>query len=226
MRDLKDRYKRKMRDQIRRDYNKRIYSVRQGDCGYYETGHRTSRSRSKWDFWDIYDRDMEPVLEVLMGEIAITSNNEDKNVLATYGAGPCVIFAGRQKGNCENKLAWMAHIDPLTVVNLSFALLLNKLDSLSENKPAEFDVWLYGGDCDVGEEMISFLKSNLNNNDNLKMEISHEEFIKGHTYSLAIDAGNGVFTYDPMINPNSRGDLSFNPAPHILKLIYSPSEGD
>jgi hypothetical protein len=125
----------------------------------------------------------EETCAVYQHEYAITTSNSIKPVLASLGAGPCLIVAIYDE---ESKKAVLTHIDSKT-----------KLDSLNRllkmMSPSSSSVHLCGGDMSSKEmcmDIVDLIESN-------GFRISSADIVRSDVSSLAIDSRTGSI-YSPI----------------------------
>jgi len=129
----------------------------------------------------------EDAVVVLQNEFAITHAEDKMPVLASYGAGPCIIVAIYDS---KNKVAIMAHCDETSDINN-----LQEIVSLLSLPNTQAHLYGYEVESDSANlrncyEIVKFLETN-------KIKISNADILRSKgspDASLAIDARTGVIT--------------------------------
>jgi hypothetical protein len=161
------------------------------------------------------------LVDIGQREFGITKARDRKPILATYGLATCVGFVGWSP---EQKVGFLAHYDALTKLPESFDYLIDCVLKQSQNKSPEFDVRLIGG-WDESDSIIEFLKSNLNQNRKIKMNLIEEDIGRsGLVKSVALDTRTGkTYSYFPKLNPFHIKTEEYIDSNHsIAKLVYQP----
>lgn len=172
--------------------------------------------------------DGDKIAEALLSELAITTADDARPIVATYGCGPCVAVGGYDS---TNKIAFVVHftgagevIDPRGLV---FSNIL-KLVKTSISSPIQLH--LRGGYKGQSEATVEAIKVWMRQREDLPMEIASADIltssIRGIGKSLSIDSRTGeVSEYNPMSNAKRR-DFSGLDAIIALRpkitLAYSP----
>ncbi len=152
-------------------------------------------------------------------EMGYTDATSERPVLATFGAGPCVILAIH---NPDTKTATLAHIDRLTELNSTDQMFYQ----LGKEGDSPLEVHLAGGDSS-SIEMVTKLVNQIAAKDNVVIKSAD---IIGNGFEgkrLAIDARTGeVFTdfeVDQLdMGPNADAKMQFMPTP--LQLGFDDRE--
>lgn len=115
------------------------------------------------------------LVDIGQREFGITKADDIKPILATYGLATCVGFVGWSP---EKKVGFLTHYDALTKLPESFDYLTDCILKQVSHKSSEFDVRLIGG-WDESDPIIEFLKSNLDQNRKIKMNLVEEDIGRG-----------------------------------------------
>ncbi len=156
------------------------------------------------------DMDFNKLQEVLMTEGVITESSSERPVLATYGAGPCVIVGGYNK---KNSRAFLTHFTANNSIDS-----LNSIVYQMKQWGDDLEIVVVGGSQDIKKkiEILKKLKQieDLNNKSG-KIDIKLAE-----STSLAVDSRTGKFTsYNPNLNPESKKIIeSMAMMPGLLNL--------
>lgn len=169
------------RDELMREVEKNSLVKESQQKKLLEIAKPLSGHRSRIDFHP------QETCAVLQHEYAITTSNSIKPVLATYGAGPCLIIAIYDE---ESKKAVLTHVDSATHLDS-----LNRL--LKMMNPSSSSVHLCGGDMssqDMCMDIVELIESN-------GFKISNSDIVRSgfcfDSASLAIDARTGSI-YSPV----------------------------
>ena len=149
------------------------------------------------------------VVEVLMAEWATTTSDKKENILATYGAWPCIIVWWYSEWKAAlMHISWMNQIQPKPwdpfkkIAEQNKSLLTQLLFFIWNNEDKEFKIivsW-WNHNNKQKEEILNYIQTIIWYN----MKNKHEIII-GNSSSLAIDSKTWkVYKYDPLKNPNSR----------------------
>ena len=166
----------------------------------------------------LYPGAYEEVLEIGQREFGVSKADSIKPVLATYGLATCIGFAGWDP---LQKIGFLTHYDYYTKFPESFNYLMDCISKQSQYP--KFDVRIIGG-WDKSSEIITFLKSNLNNSKNIKMRLIEEDTGMSNAIvrSIAIDTRTGgTYSYFPKLNPLHKKPGSFIDLYHysVAKLL-------
>ena len=175
------------------------------------------------------------IAEALQAEAAFTIATDKKPIVASYGAGPCVIAGGY---DATNKTAFIVHFSNAEEVKKFGCGLISYNISKLANKKIEKPIQLHlrGGIEGESEATVKAIKFWMKQRSDLPMEIASEDILaKGMSFeakSLSIDSRNGeVAEYDPMANPRHRdmtpSDILFAIGSGFvpcIKLAYSPNQ--
>ncbi|MBX9924060.1 MAG: hypothetical protein K2Y01_08110 [Rhabdochlamydiaceae bacterium] len=179
-----------------------------------------------------------PFVEVFQAEMAFSSAYDAKPILASYGAGPCIIMAGY---NSKFKAGFIAHFSCYQEVICSYRKITQIIKKYFGTGNTNISLFLSGGikGCVTSENIFRTIKSlySLCVEPNLSFSFKSNNPLHSETEdskSLALDTRSGeISTYDPLQdNPVSFRKLthedvlwaqqSFEQAP-ALKIIYPPT---
>lgn len=166
-------------------------------------------------------------------EIVFTHANSSKPVMATYGAGPCVIFAGYDS---KLKIGFLAHLDT-DFSNNDFDLISSSLQKLLGNQQGDFKIYLTGGVISLSEPTIKKVHIWLDAFSIGSMSIifeeykTHEEYLESwgekksddKNTSFLLDTRNGLVNryYDP--DQYVAGDIHQLGLEDHLTVTYFPT---
>tara|TARA_B110000208_G_C11798478_1_gene440726 strand:- start:463 stop:1197 length:735 start_codon:yes stop_codon:yes gene_type:complete len=144
---------------------------------------------------------------ILQREYGIINKNSSKQIIGSYGAGPCIILCMRNRNTTET---YLAHIDSLT---------LKYLELFMSNFPPKYtDVYIVGGN-DLSKKQINILLINLNF---YKYTIKYAYIFDDNTNNFAINCITGDFYINDEINPKIDLPLIFenNLRMTLLMTVY------
>ncbi|MBR9681725.1 MAG: hypothetical protein GOV00_02915 [Candidatus Altiarchaeota archaeon] len=141
-------------------------------------------------------KDFDKLVDVFMGKWAITNAEDEKPILATFGAGPCLAVAGYLP---EKKAGFVAHYSlPNTVLESNLLFELSKYQQGDETLYVE--IHMTGEDCN--KETVDAFKKYMTWRKDIVMEIV-EEHTSGGDSSIALDTRTGeTFSYSSLDNPH------------------------
>lgn len=169
-----------------------------------------------------YRGPMERVAEISQNEFGLTTANDEKPVLATYGLLNCVSISGYEH---ERKIAFLTHYQSNTDLDLAFGVLLYNISRITHSEHSLFKTKICGGLNGMSERLVNGLRRKLEGEPslNINFELVEENIlgseIKGR--DLVIDASSGHFydKYDPLSNPYRR-----EPYPQWIKEMIFMSK--
>ncbi len=143
--------------------------------------------------------------EAIQSEVVFSQSDDDKPILATYGAGPCVIVAGYER---SQKIGFVAHFSHAGEVEVGADLILDRLKRMLNEKSGNFSVFLKGGIIDdpVSENTFKAIKkwvSTTNDHaSHIALKILSSDPLNSEdeeSKSLALDTRSGaIYDYNPM----------------------------
>jgi hypothetical protein len=153
-------------------------------------------------------RNGEEIAEALQSELAVTIATDKKPIVASYGAGPCVIVGGYES---INKIAFVVHFSNAREIRKDGGEIfysISKWAKASITTPIQ--IHLRGGKkgSETSEATIKAIRVWMTQRKDLPMEIASEDILDNGcrgSKSLSIDSRNGtVSKYDPLTNPQHR----------------------
>lgn len=154
----------------------------------------------------------ENTFSIFQRHVGYTSENSNYPVLATYGAGPCIILALYNK---ETKKAGLAHIDGLTMADQTVWWMHTKL---SNGKNESLEAHISGGDT----TSIKMISNIINRLKYLKIKIKSSNVNTYTVDQLAIDSrtGNISNNFHPR---NVKKSKNFDLKMKIIGMQYQKS---
>jgi hypothetical protein len=147
------------------------------------------------------------VIEIFQSEIAFASPSSPKPVLASYGAGPCVIIGGYDK---VHKIGFIAHFSHEGEVFIGALAIREKLQKMLAGRKGDFEVVLKGGITSDSlsqrtiVQVTSFLERFRETKLGFSLNLVSTDFLESHddaSKSLCIDTRNGTIReYDPLVH--------------------------
>ncbi len=144
------------------------------------------------------------IAEALQSQFAITQEDDERPVVATYGCGPCVALGGYDPAN---KIAFVVHFANAEEVGESSGLIfwnIGKLIKKPITKDNPMQLHLRGGYKGESESIIEAIKIWMRERDDLPMEVVSEDILADGTgmgKSLSVDSRTGkISTYTPLSN--------------------------
>lgn len=143
-----------------------------------------------------------PFIEVFQAEVAFTDAQKPTPVLASYGAGPCIILAGFSS---ESKAGFLAHFSCYQEVFTSYFKINRIIKSFLEDRRAHVALYLTGGIIgnEISRNTYKTIKNlYLNNNDSkISYSIQLNNPLRSNaedSKSFSLDTRTGIIsTYDP-----------------------------
>lgn len=160
--------------------------------------------------------------EIFQNEYGITTTDDPKSILVTYGLVNCVGIVGF---NPEQKIGFLAHYQDNTDIDGAFGTLLYWLSRITRGERRIFKVKIVGGVHGMLEELVKKLRAKLNQNlrDDIKFEIIKEDVlqhgVKGKDVGINTKTGEFISSYSPLNNPNHR-----EPYPQYIKELIFQSK--
>jgi hypothetical protein len=101
--------------------------------------------------WGIGKIDAERSVGILQREYGIANKYTDKNIIGTFGAGPCIILCIRNKATTDT---FLAHIDAMT-----FPVFTGESPIIfqSQFNPIDSDVYIVGGNNQTKDQVYNLL---------------------------------------------------------------------
>lgn len=177
--------------------------------------------------------DGDKIAEALQSELAITTADDARPIVATYGCGPCVAVGGYDP---TNKIAFGVHFSDAGEVRNSGGLIFYNISKLVKTPiSSPIQLHLRGGHEGQSEATVEAIKLWMRQRrEDLPMEIASEDILTSGMEmggkSLSIDSRSGeVSEYSPMSNAKRR-DFSeldamramMSPFEPKITLAYSP----
>lgn len=153
--------------------------------------------------------DGDKIAEALQSELAITTADDARPIVATYGCGPCVAVGGY---DATNKIAFVVHFANSREITASGGLIFWNISKLVKTPiSSPIQLHLRGGHEGQSEAIVEAIKLWMTwwEKDGLPMEIASEDILTSGMEmggkSLSIDSRTGkVSEYSPMSNAKSR----------------------
>ena len=149
----------------------------------------------------------EEIAEALQSELAITIATDKKPIVASYGAGPCVIVGGYE---AINKIAFIVHFSHEGEVRTNGHCIFYNTSKLAKERITKpLQIHLRGGvEETTSEATVKAIRIWMTARKDIPMESASEEILGngfGGGKSLSIDSRNGtVSEYDPLASPQYR----------------------
>ena len=147
------------------------------------------------------------IAEAFQAEVVFSHANDDKPILASYGAGPCVIACGYEP---NHRVGFMAHFSHNGEVSNGTLIIVSHLHKILRGKSGKFHLNLRGGIptnpnskkiLSAIEKLVQWAKSSPFK---ISFEVHSIKTLGGETdnsESLALDTRNGMMAeYDPLKN--------------------------
>lgn len=173
-----------------------------------------------------YKRDYADMVEIFLGEYAISKSTDKKPVLATDHLATCVGVVGWSP---KERVGFLAHYDHITAITDSIYVLCHDL-SKEVTLPTEFEVRLAQG-CNMDKgKLVDLIKERLKESKDITMKLLEED-LEGETAdfkqkSIALDTRTGeVYSYNSDENPEARTmDLLDEVIQHNRRMMgYTPA---
>jgi hypothetical protein len=168
--------------------------------------------------------DGDKIAEALQSELAITTADDARPIVATYGCGPCVAVGGYDP---TNKIAFVVHFANAGEVRKSGGLIFYNISKLVKTPiSSPIQLHLRGGHEGQSEATVEAIKLWMRQRrEDLPMEIASEDILTsgmGMGESLSIDSRTGeVSEYSPMSNAKRR-DFSELNAMRVMMSAFEP----
>lgn len=170
--------------------------------------------------------DGDKIAEALQSELAITTADDARPIVATYGCSPCVAVGGYDP---TNKIAFVVHFANAGEVRKSGGLIFYNISKLVKTPiSSPIKLHLRGGHEGQSEATIEAIKQWMTwwEKDGLPMEIASEDILTSGMEmggkSLSIDSRSGeVSEYSPMSNAKRR-DFSELDAMRAMMSAFEP----
>ena len=172
--------------------------------------------------------------EILPGEFGITTSNDPKNILATYGLGPCISILGIGEIICPTSkepltIGFLSHYTPCTNIDEAFGILLYHLSKLTERQKVCFESRIVVGRRRFSEKQIEQLRRKLvvplRKDITFNLVEEKEGNIAGRkSIDAVLDLKNRqvYYSYDPLQNPFSR-ELPKSIMMDMMEMVERPS---
>lgn len=149
------------------------------------------------------------IATAFQSELVITTADNEKPIVATFGCGPCVALGGYDP---TNKIAFVVHFATAAEVTKYGDFLYHTILKLVKTPMTPpMQLHLRGGLEGVSEDTVEAIKNWITvvlRRERLLLEIVSEDILSSIDFeekSLLIDSRTGeVSTYDPMSNPKRR----------------------
>lgn len=162
------------------------------------------------------------VEEVFQNEFGVTTAQDPKPILVTYGLMNCVGLVGF---NEDQNIGFVTHYQDNTNIDEAFGALLYHLSRLTEEQQRIFKVRIAGGLSGMSEKLVSQLKAKLQTplRGDIRFELYGEDVLvhdqKGRDIGIDTQTGKFIDSYNPLNNPNHREPYP----PEVKKMIFQSS---
>ncbi len=155
----------------------------------------------------------ENVQEILQQEFGITTSDDIKSTLATYGLGPCTSILGY--GDIQDlttgsplTIGFLTHLQPTTNIDITFGILLYNLLRLTKRQPICFQSRIVGGLRGMSEKRVEQLRRKLTIplRKDITFNLVEEKVLGRKSIDAVLDVKNRqvYYNYDPLQNPFRR----------------------
>lgn len=176
------------------------------------------------------------IAEAFQAEAVISHANDKKPIIASYGAGPCVILGGYEPAK---KIGFVIHFSHAGEVPVGIKKILDTIEKISKTRPGNLLLDLKGGikGNPISERTLKAVHSWIQSSKNLSLQIRTADQLESEaedSKSLAIDTRSGAtHDYDPLKdNPKRFRKLTMDDMLRAeqsycvhaeIKIAYSPA---
>lgn len=168
----------------------------------------------------------ENVQEIFQNEFGITTSEDPKSILATYGLVNCTSILGLGKLNALSgveplTIGFLTHYQHNTNIDAAFGMLLYNLSKLTSGQSVCFESRIVGGLRGMSEKQIEQLRWKLTTplRRDITFNLVEEKVLGDSPIDAVLDLKNRqtYYKYDPLQNPFRRE----HPEPWKMELIYT-----